>query len=75
MELDPSKWPRSQYQKGVLEVQLEDLGNGMSRNSSVEKCRGSNVIGLRGSVRSKNGISVCGGGCGVGCGVCLGLGR
>ncbi|KAL5996799.1 hypothetical protein ACLOJK_007719 [Asimina triloba] len=28
MELDPSQWPRSQYQKGVVEVQLESAGVG-----------------------------------------------
>ncbi|KAL5980393.1 hypothetical protein ACLOJK_028301, partial [Asimina triloba] len=42
------------------------LGSGMSRNFLVEKCWGSKVIGLRGSLRSKNGVLVCGGGCGVG---------
>ncbi|KAL6004171.1 hypothetical protein ACLOJK_004718, partial [Asimina triloba] len=54
-----------------LEVRVRVLNpsSGMSRNFTVEKCWGLKVIGLRGLMRSKNGISVYGGGCGVGCGI------
>ncbi|KAL5980761.1 hypothetical protein ACLOJK_028671 [Asimina triloba] len=75
MEMDPSQWPRNQCLKGVVEVQF-GVGHWDVKKFLNGEVLGSKVIGLRGSVRSKKGISICGGGCGVGYGddeVCLGL--